>query len=91
MHDNNPRRPTNELSTPYRHTDPATHPQDREARAAAQGVELEQVPSAYIRALAQAYVEGHRAELIRVAYDTVLSTRTVISAIEAHDAFQVRS
>jgi hypothetical protein len=57
----------------------------------AQGVELEQVPSAYIRALAQAYVEGHRAELIRVAYDTVLSTPTVISAIEAHDVFQVRS
>ena len=39
----------------------------------AQGVELEQVPSAYIRALAQAYVESHRAELIRVACDTVLT------------------
>jgi hypothetical protein len=39
----------------------------------AQGVELEQVPSAYIRALAQAYVESHRAELIRVACDTFLT------------------
>ena len=39
----------------------------------AQGVELEQVPSVYIRALAQAYVESHRAELIRVACDTVLT------------------
>jgi len=37
----------------------------------AQGVELDQVPSAYIRALAQAYFESHRAELIRVACDTV--------------------
>ena len=39
----------------------------------AQGVELEQVPSAYIRALVQAFVESHRAELIRVACDTVLT------------------
>jgi hypothetical protein len=39
----------------------------------AQGVELGQVPSAYIRALAQAYFESHRAELIRVACDTVLT------------------
>ena len=37
----------------------------------ARGVELHQVPSAYIRALAQAYFESHRAELIRVACDTV--------------------
>jgi hypothetical protein len=39
----------------------------------AQGVELEQVPTVYIRALAQAYVEGHRAEVIRVACDTVVT------------------
>jgi hypothetical protein len=39
----------------------------------ARGVELHQVPSAYIRALAQAYFESHRAELIRVACDTVLT------------------
>ena len=39
----------------------------------ARGVELGQVPSAYIRALAEAYFESHRAELIRVACDTVLT------------------
>jgi len=37
----------------------------------APGVELGQVPSCYIRALAAAYFESHRAELIRVACDTV--------------------
>jgi hypothetical protein len=39
----------------------------------AQGVELGQVPSVYLRMLAQAYFESHRVELMRVASDTVLS------------------
>ena len=39
----------------------------------AQGAELGQVPSVYIRMLAQAHFESDRAELIRVACDTVLT------------------